>query len=171
DDGKVLIAPCYADLPGAFEIRSADDLNGSHASAHDFPESLGCTAMDMMMQQCPGLDQNMVGGDQRLAASENYLGPCVASIGRVRGGVPDGGIDEETHLAPALAAGTSGAGGSEGLRNHRLLIPGDVGATGPAEVEYQLRVGLSWDTAQIARYEVANILGQRDTQIAGPLTY
>jgi hypothetical protein len=74
-------------------------------------------------------------------------------------------------LATSLAAGTSRSSRSEGLSNHRVLVPGDVGASGPAEVEYQLRVGLRWATAQIARYEVANVFGQRDTQIAGPLSY
>jgi hypothetical protein len=50
-----------------------------------------------VVEQGPGLNQDVVRGNERLAGLKDGLCSNVAAIRGIRGGVPDGRINEEAH--------------------------------------------------------------------------
>jgi hypothetical protein len=66
NNGKILILPGDANLPSGFQIRHTDRFDGRNSATHPLPKPLRGIAMEPVAQQGPRLNQNMVGGHQKL---------------------------------------------------------------------------------------------------------
>src|SRR6266542_1151592 len=63
------------------------------------PISLSGRAVQAVAQQYPGLHEHVVGGDQRIAPSEQLPRAAIARIARVRGRIPDRRVYEQAQVA------------------------------------------------------------------------
>ena len=104
DDREALVGEVVPDAEGDLQVGEADRLDGGRAAANRRPELLGGRPSQAVCQEHPGLDEDMVARDQQLAGAEDLLGPLVAAVAAVRGGVEDRRVDEQRQLTDSTAS-------------------------------------------------------------------
>jgi len=60
DDGKILITPRNANLPGNLQVRQCNRLEYGDPTPQAFPKSLRCFAVKFVVKQRPRFDQNVI---------------------------------------------------------------------------------------------------------------
>ena len=66
DDGKILITPRNANIPGNLQVRQSNRLDYGDPTPQAFPKSLRSFAVKFVVKQRPCFDQNVIRGYQCL---------------------------------------------------------------------------------------------------------
>jgi hypothetical protein len=94
NDGEILVTPGVPDFPGNLKICQTDSLHDRPPSSQAIPKSLRGVALNSVMEQRPGLYQNVIRSDQLPPGLEDSFGPSIAAIGRICRDVPDRCVKE-----------------------------------------------------------------------------
>jgi hypothetical protein len=94
---KILVWKQLPNRPCNFQIRSVDSNDCSNPAPQPIPEALCCPPTQTMVQQQPGLQEDVIRGYQRLARGEDLPGPIIPAVAGICGGVPDGSVNKQAH--------------------------------------------------------------------------
>src|ERR1700722_1451455 len=97
DNGKVLVRVSRAYCPRCVEVRGRDALDHRIAQQEPLPKAVGGFAAGAAVQQEPGFNQHVVGGDVIPSALQYRLSTGVFAISCYCSGKPDRGVDEDAH--------------------------------------------------------------------------
>jgi len=67
DQGKILILPRGADLPGALQVSGAYNLHRGNSASQRLPKSLSAPTAQAVAKQSPGFNEDVVGRNEDLA--------------------------------------------------------------------------------------------------------
>ena len=56
DDGKILITPRNANIPGNLQVRQSNRFDYGNPTPQAFPKTLRCFAVKFVVKQCPCFD-------------------------------------------------------------------------------------------------------------------
>ena len=73
DNGKILITVGSANLPGGFPVGGANRFRRCNTVSQGLPKTLRGMTANSVPKQSPGLNQDMVGGNQQFTARQYAL--------------------------------------------------------------------------------------------------
>jgi len=104
DQREILVLEVDAYTISNLQVSWAYYLERGKPRTNRVPKTLRCSPTQAMPKQEPGLDQDVVAGDQIMFAGQRLLRTPVAPIAAVGGRVPDRGVDERAQRLRAFEA-------------------------------------------------------------------